>query len=76
MIFAVVVVALWHTSCGAGPYSPTWESLDTRANPAWYQNSRLGIKIHWGERLVDESRVVLVHICCLHAVVHAHLDQP
>ena len=29
-------------------YQPTWESLDTRQNPAWYAEARFGIKIHWG----------------------------
>lgn len=29
------------------PYQPTWASLDTRVNPAWYSRARFGIKIHW-----------------------------
>lgn len=29
-------------------YKPTWESLDTRALPEWYDNSKIGIFIHWG----------------------------
>jgi alpha-L-fucosidase len=29
-------------------YKPTWESLDTRTLPEWYDNSKIGIFIHWG----------------------------
>lgn len=35
----------------AGPspkYDPTWESLDARPLPAWYDQSKIGIFIHWG----------------------------
>ena len=29
-------------------YDPTWESLDTRPLPQWYDDSKIGIFIHWG----------------------------
>jgi alpha-L-fucosidase len=29
-------------------YSPTWASLDTRPAPAWFQDAKFGIFIHWG----------------------------
>lgn len=29
-------------------YKPTWESLDSRPLPAWYDESKIGIFIHWG----------------------------
>ena len=29
-------------------YDPTWSSLDTRPIPSWYDESKLGIFIHWG----------------------------
>ncbi|GAU89543.1 hypothetical protein RvY_02084 [Ramazzottius varieornatus] len=29
-------------------YDPNWESLDKRPLPEWYDNSKLGIFIHWG----------------------------
>jgi len=32
----------------AQPYQPTWESLDTRPLPQWFNNSKFGIFIHWG----------------------------
>jgi alpha-L-fucosidase len=32
----------------AGPYQPTWESLTNYRVPAWYQDAKFGIFIHWG----------------------------
>jgi alpha-L-fucosidase len=29
-------------------YEPTWESLDTRPLPQWYDDAKFGIFIHWG----------------------------
>jgi len=29
-------------------YEPTWESLDGRPCPAWFDEAKLGIFIHWG----------------------------
>ena len=29
-------------------YDPTWESLDTRPLPEWYDDAKFGIFIHWG----------------------------
>lgn len=29
-------------------YEPTWESLDTRPAPKWYDEAKFGIFIHWG----------------------------
>lgn len=33
---------------GASAYEPTWESLETRPLPAWYDDAKVGIFIHWG----------------------------
>jgi len=33
---------------GAQPYQPTWESVDKRPTPAWFQEAKFGIFIHWG----------------------------
>src|SRR6201996_1580207 len=33
---------------GAQVYAPTWESLDTRPVPQWYQDAKFGVFIHWG----------------------------
>eukprot|EP01137_Pigoraptor_chileana_P023801 Opistho-2@90706 len=32
----------------AGPFTPEWASLDTRACPDWYDDAKFGIFIHWG----------------------------
>ena len=29
-------------------YQPTWDSLDTRPSPGWYDEAKLGIFVHWG----------------------------
>src|SRR6476659_4368371 len=29
-------------------YQSTWESIDSRPIPAWYQDAKFGIFIHWG----------------------------
>jgi alpha-L-fucosidase len=33
---------------GAQSYQPTWESIDKRPTPAWFQEAKFGIFIHWG----------------------------
>lgn len=29
-------------------YEPTWESIDSRPTPSWFEEARFGIFIHWG----------------------------
>ena len=29
-------------------YEPTWDSIDSRPLPSWYDDSKIGIFIHWG----------------------------
>ena len=41
LVFAAVAI-------GAPRYEPNWESLDSRPNPAWFQDAKFGIFIHWG----------------------------
>lgn len=36
------------TKANAVRYEPTWESLDARPLPAWYDEAKIGIFIHWG----------------------------
>ncbi|KAF2901668.1 hypothetical protein ILUMI_04511 [Ignelater luminosus] len=31
-----------------GKYAPTWESLDKRPLPKWYDEAKIGIFLHWG----------------------------
>jgi alpha-L-fucosidase len=46
------ILALVVTGCAglssAQPYQPTWESIDKRPTPAWFQDAKFGIFIHWG----------------------------
>ena len=32
----------------ADNYDATWDSLDTRPLPSWYDEAKVGIFIHWG----------------------------
>ncbi|KAK2571821.1 Tissue alpha-L-fucosidase, partial [Acropora cervicornis] len=36
------------TACEARKYEPTWESLDSRPIPYWYDEAKFGIFMHWG----------------------------
>lgn len=29
-------------------YEPTWDSLDTRPIPSWFDQVKIGIFLHWG----------------------------
>ena len=29
-------------------YKPTWDSLDSRPNPSWYDEAKFGVFMHWG----------------------------
>lgn len=31
-----------------GEYSPSWESLDAHACPAWFRDAKIGLYFHWG----------------------------
>ena len=44
--FFLVVSQLFGTD--ATGYEPTWESLDSRPLPAWYDEAKFGIFMHWG----------------------------
>ena len=35
-------------SLSSAQYKPTWDSLDSRPLPAWYDEAKFGIFIHWG----------------------------
>ena len=46
VLLCVGVAAL--VAAAAGRYEPTWESLDTRPIPGWYDEAKFGIFLHWG----------------------------
>lgn len=35
-------------SCENSSFKPTWDSLDSRKLPQWYDDAKFGIFIHWG----------------------------
>ena len=37
-------------------YTPDWESLDSRPLPSWYDQSKIGIFIHWSVFSVPSYR--------------------
>jgi alpha-L-fucosidase len=44
-----LALSLVLAACSAAQtYQPNWESLDRRATPAWFQDAKFGIFIHWG----------------------------
>ena len=48
-IYALLTAACLLTlTLNAQPYSASWESLDKRATPTWFEDAKFGIFIHWG----------------------------
>lgn len=37
-------------------YRPTWESIDSRPIPAWYDDAKIGVKVSWGVSSVPGFR--------------------
>ena len=47
--FALVLVCISQLAdISATRYDPTWESLDSRPLPSWYDEAKFGIFMHWG----------------------------
>uniref|UniRef100_A0A1X7UPF9 alpha-L-fucosidase n=2 Tax=Amphimedon queenslandica TaxID=400682 RepID=A0A1X7UPF9_AMPQE len=44
-IFVLVILVFSFTDC---QYQPTWDSLDKRPLPDWYDEAKVGIFMHWG----------------------------
>ncbi|XP_026666695.1 alpha-L-fucosidase isoform X2 [Ceratina calcarata] len=38
----------WPSETETNEYYPTWDSLDSRLLPEWYDDAKFGIFIHWG----------------------------
>ena len=49
---ALVLIFLFHflnrNVVIAQTYEPTWQSIDTRPIPSWFEDAKFGIFIHWG----------------------------
>lgn len=46
-IYGVVLLISLYTATYA-QYQPTWDSLDSRPLPSWYDDAKFGIIMHWG----------------------------
>ena len=46
-LFVTALIFLFLNLMGQ-KYQPNWESLDKRPTPAWFEDSKFGIFIHWG----------------------------
>lgn len=44
----VVSVVLLYLPVAEQQYTPDWDSIDSRPLPGWYDDSKIGIFIHWG----------------------------
>ncbi|MBN2416082.1 alpha-L-fucosidase [bacterium] len=61
-IISLVITAVYLCAASlpsaAQTYMPAWESLDSRPVPAWFQDAKFGIFIHWGVYSVPAWRPV------------------
>ncbi|KAM9003234.1 plasma alpha-L-fucosidase [Sarcophilus harrisii] len=48
LLFLLLPLLLPGCSAEAKRYEPTWASLDARELPAWFDEAKFGIFIHWG----------------------------
>ena len=55
IILATAIVFLCLSVKGQS-YEPTWESIDSRAIPSWFEDAKFGIFIHWGVYSVPAYR--------------------
>ena len=47
-LLATILVTVTVSSATAERYDATWESLDRRPTPTWWEDAKFGIFIHWG----------------------------
>ncbi|KAK7090735.1 alpha-L-fucosidase-like [Littorina saxatilis] len=47
-VFIAVLLLAQASFAGSVRYTPDWESLDSRPLPAWYDQDKIGIFLHWG----------------------------
>ena len=48
LIVCAAFMLLAFRPAAAQQYEPTWESLDSRPIPTWFNEAKFGIFIHWG----------------------------
>ena len=47
-LFFVFMVSVGLLSRAQTNYQPTWQSIDSRPIPEWFEDAKFGIFIHWG----------------------------
>ena len=47
-VTATLLGSIFHCASAQERYQPTWESLKKYETPAWFQDAKFGIFIHWG----------------------------
>ncbi len=58
-LFLLCIVFASYCTVAAQPFAPNWRSLNTRKMPAWFQNDKFGIFIHWGVYAVPSYAPVI-----------------
>ncbi|XP_071796490.1 alpha-L-fucosidase-like isoform X2 [Asterias amurensis] len=43
-----IILSLMISAVPAIKYEPNWNSLDSRPLPAWYDEAKVGVMVHWG----------------------------
>lgn len=46
--FFIILIFLVISNANSQEYKDSWESLDTRTAPTWFEDAKFGIFIHWG----------------------------
>ena len=49
------IVSTEHTPKAAGPFEPTWQSLQQYQTPEWFRDAKFGIWAHWGPQCQPEQ---------------------
>lgn len=45
---SLIIFSFLFALCSGARYTPDWKSLDTRPLPAWFDQAKFGISVHWG----------------------------
>jgi alpha-L-fucosidase len=58
LVIGTISIPLLMFALSSHEYEPTWESIDGRPIPSWFQDAKFGIFIHWGVYSVPAWRKV------------------
>eukprot|EP00696_Hemimastix_kukwesjijk_P005579 gnl/Hemi2/17015_TR5651_c0_g1_i1.p1 gnl/Hemi2/17015_TR5651_c0_g1~~gnl/Hemi2/17015_TR5651_c0_g1_i1.p1 ORF type:complete len:461 (-),score=142.41 gnl/Hemi2/17015_TR5651_c0_g1_i1:167-1549(-) len=48
VVVVVLLACVASVALGQQQYTPTWDSLDARPLPGWFDEAKIGLFIHWG----------------------------